>query len=172
MDAKTLNRTINAVCARLANFFVIPAQTTEGKHTLTNGQITLLQDFKVGQRIYIEPPREEWIRAPGSWAIKSKLEVSDGFLYDLDGAEDISDEWAGVIYGQRIPPALVSLAEKIAAWTESPKNAPTAVVSHGVGGYYTETRATGADGLPVGWEAVFAKDLAQFPRQMVTGVRY
>ena len=78
-----LSATINAVCAALSNFFVIPAQRITGNFKLENGSIALPNgNLKVGQRVYIEPQKDAWIQATGSHAIASKL--------PLYGASDLS----------------------------------------------------------------------------------
>jgi hypothetical protein len=90
------------------------------------------------------------------------------YLYELEGLSDVSDEWQGTVYSQRIPPDFIDLCQRIAEWAA--KSQPTNVVSHGVGGYYNQTVATGPDGLPAGWQRVFANELRPYRRSMLTGV--
>ena len=162
MDAKTLNSTINAVCAMLPNHF-LDGTVEEGKLILTNGEITLKADFRVGQRIALGGG----YFARGSYKILTKLPSGNGFIYELEGLDNVSDELA-IAYGQRMPQDFIDLCERIAKWEG--KNEPTKVVSHSVGGYYSETVAVGADGLSAGWQDVFKKELRQYRTQMVTGV--
>ena len=165
MDALELNRTINTICAHLPNWFIQGQPQESGNLILANGKITLKTDFKVGQRILLTGG----MFAVGSFLIASKLEVdTGGYLYTLDGAEGIDDEIA-LVYGQRVPPGFIALCEEIAAWR--PKNKPTSLQSENIIGEYSYTKATGPDGLPPGWQKVFAPDLREYRTQMTTGVR-
>jgi len=168
MAVITLNTTINAVCAHLRNFFVIPGQRITGQFELSGGKIRLPLDLKVGQRIYIEPT-DEYTSAVGSYLIVAKTSNND-FLYALDGLDKVSDTWRGTIYGQNMPADFVQLCKSIAEWEAV--NAPSNLVSESVSGFYSMTLSTGTDGLPAGAPEVFRKDLARFRGRMVTGVRY
>jgi len=168
--ALELNSTINAVCAHLRNFFVLPTQKMARRFELTNGTILLPLELKIGQRVWIEPTGEH-TEAYGSYRIKTKLSADIGeFLYGLDGLEGISDTWQGTIYGQRIPPDFISLCESIATWEAA--NQPSNLISESISGFYKKTLATGENGLPADAYEVFAKGLARFPKRMFTGVRY
>ena len=191
MDTKTLNQTINNICARLPNWFIKDQPQEVGQFTLINGQITLKNDFKVGSRILLTGGDF----AVGSFRITAKeaggitariwddndtwddnklwedytYDILAGFTYTLEGLEGVSDEWQGVVYGQRVPPDFIALCEKVAA--REAANPTGNLVSEQVAGFYSKTLAVGADGLPVGWEVVFKKELAKYRGGMVTGVR-
>ena len=171
MDVRTLNTTINNMCAYLRNFFVVLGQRAEGVFALSGGKIRLPLDLKVGQRVYIEPT-DEHTEAMGSYrvAAKSGKPGRDGHLYTLEGLDEVSDKWCGVIHGQRVPAEFIRLCERIVAWEEA--NVPSNLVSESVSGFYSKTLATNSIGLPVGALEVFRKDLSRFRGRMVTGVRY
>jgi len=170
IDTATLNQTINATCAHLRNFFVIPAQKMTGQFDLAKGSIILPLDLKVGQRLYIEPSRTEHQEASGSYRIASKLPANTGgFLYGLDGLGETTDTWCGTLYGQAVPLDFIEVCKKIIAWEA--KNVPSNLVSESVSGFYSKTLATGEDGLPANALAVFKKGLQRW-RRNVTGVRH
>ena len=159
------NYMINKLMAYLPNYFIQNQPHEHGIFTLTSGKITLSNNYPVGTRILLTGGNN----AVGSYRIISSVPVGDKYIYELDGLTDINDEWQGIVYGQRVPLDFIGLCKKISKWAD--ENEPSNIISHSVGGYYKETVATGNDGLPVGWETVFKKDLARYRSQMLTGVR-
>jgi len=74
-----------------------------------------------------------------------------------DDETSVKDEtFTGVIYWLKFPPGFEELCKEVNAWLADPANKASAVVSHGVAGVYSETRATTTEGLPAGWAQVFA----------------
>ena len=73
------------------------------------------------------------------------------------GSADLQDEiFRGTITPAAVPKAVVALSEDISTWVE--KNPATDKTSESFGGY-SYSRASGANGAPVTWQAVFASRL-------------
>lgn len=84
--------------------------------------------------------------------------VNDG-LHKYPASDLIDEDFNGTVWALAVPPAVVSLADEIAAW--SAKNEPSAYTSESFGGY-SYSKATNANGQPMGWEDVFKSRLNQW----------
>jgi len=62
------------------------------------------------------------------------------------------------------PPEFLELADRIYEFRTDEANTPSGLVSEKVAGLYSVTWATAANGLPAGWQQVFAGDLSAFKR--------
>lgn len=113
-------------------------------------------------------PIQEWTITGGSLEIPGALSgqyiqifgsiLNDGvYLYPMDGLTD--ETFTGTVRLLAIPKAVLALVDEIQAWTE--KNQPTAFTSESFGGY-SRTVATGASGVPAGWQDVFKMRLAPY----------
>lgn len=172
MDIKTLNATINAVCIHVMNFFVLPTQKHTGKIRLENGMIYLPLALKTGQRVWIEPSAGEHTEAYGSYKV---TQAFDGY-FQLEGLEDVSDEWTGTVWGCAVKKDFLDLCQRIAEWQA--ENPHTNVVSEKVANFHSVSYATAGGpkggkggGEPLGAYDIFRKELAAY-RKMFTGVRY
>ena len=67
------------------------------------------------------------------------------------------------------PPEFKALAMRILDYRNSEQGKPSAIVSESVAGFHKWQKATGADGKPLGWAALFADELDPY-RRAVTGV--
>lgn len=155
--------TIDMVCAHIRNHFIDGEPREAGPFELKNGRVKLPDGYREGQRLLLAGG----MFAGGSYRITGKKKSGGGFAYTLEGLEGVDDTLSAV-YGQRMPPRFLSLCGEIAEWLS--ENGRSNVASHSVGGYYSETAATGKDGLPAGWESVFAKELSVYRKQIFTGV--
>lgn len=83
---------------------------------------------------------------------------NDG-LHKYPASDLIDEDFNGAVWALAVPPAVVSLADEIATW--SAKNEPSAYTSESFGGY-SYSKATNANGQPMGWEDVFKSRLNQW----------
>lgn len=83
---------------------------------------------------------------------------NDG-LHKYPASDLIDEDFNGTVWALAVPPAVVSLADEIATW--SAKNEPSAYTSESFGGY-SYSKATNANGQPMGWEDVFKSRLNQW----------
>lgn len=82
---------------------------------------------------------------------------NDGLHYC---GERLTDEkFTGSVWALAVPKKIELLVEEITKWSE--KNQPGAYTSESFGGY-SYTRATNAKGVAVGWQDVFAAQLAPY----------
>ena len=77
-------------------------------------------------------------------------------------AHDLTDEsFDGAVWARAVPPAVVELLQKIQEFEAATANTPTAYISESFGGF-SYTKATDANGLPVGWKSVFKNELSRW----------
>lgn len=87
--------------------------------------------------------------------------LNDGvYNYPVENLKD--EEFTGSIWALAVPPAVLSLVEEIAAWTE--KNGEGGPYTSESFGGYSYTRATNAQGAAVGWRDVFAARLSPWKK--------
>lgn len=126
------------LCAELRNYF--ETEKRFGTFTISGGSISPSDFLQDGQ----------YFRIVGSV-------FNDGV--HRHPAHDLTDEtFDGAVWAMAIPPAVVELLQKIQEFEAATANAPTAYTSESFGGY-SYTKATDANGLPVGWKSVFKNEL-------------
>ena len=117
-------------------------------------------------------PEQEWTITYGTMDVPGALPgqyvriigsvLNDGvYQYPLTGLTD--ETFTGTVRLLAIPKTVLALVDEIQTWTV--KNLPTAYTSESFGGY-SRTVATGASGVPAGWQDVFKMRLAPY-RKMV-----
>lgn len=128
---------LEQILMHLNNWFLVPGGVHADKYTIQDGGIEL--PFLVS----------------GQYFRICNSVLNDG-LHQYP-AEDLTDEtFDGVIWALAVPKQLVSLSDDIKTWTE--KNQPSAFTSESFGGY-SYSKATGANGAPMGWQEVFKSQL-------------
>ena len=137
------------------NFFEKTSES--GQYTIAGGRITLQQEYLLGQYILLT----------GSVLNNGLYHLQDN-LYTLDSSKD--EIFEGTIYGLIIPLDFLQLCKEIDVFAKSPAGAPGPYTSESVIGVHSYTKATGPDGLPVGWQAVFGGRISEF-RKMLTEIR-
>ena len=162
-----LNRTITEVCKHLGNYFTDGQPQVSGDFTIKNGKIVLYDDFIVGQRILLTGGHF----AVGSFEVVDRVYLSDASVYSLSAADDISESWNGIIYGQRIPPDFISLCREIMEFRLDPKERPTTITKESVSNVHSWQKWRGADGVPLGWQDMFAKELSFYRVSMTSNIR-
>lgn len=138
------------ICALLNNYFDRDQPKVEGTFNLIDGMITPDIGIKEGQ----------YIRIIGS-------ALNDGVW--LQGDERLRDEeFKGAVWLMAVPPAVISLADEIAAWqakhgsVESQAMSP--YTSESFAGYsYSKNQASDASGLS-GWQAAYASRLMRWKK--------
>ena len=126
------------LCAELRNYF--ETKKRFGTFTISGGSISPSDFLQDGQ----------YFRIVGSV-------FNDGV--HRHPAHDLTDEtFDGAVWAMAVPPAVVELLQKIQEFEAAAANTPTAYTSESFGGY-TYTKATDANGLPVGWKSVFKNEL-------------
>ena len=126
------------LCAELRNYF--ETEKRFGTFTISGGSISPSDFLQDGQ----------YFRIVGSV-------FNDGV--HRHPAHDLTDEtFDGAVWAMAVPPAVIELLQKIQEFEAATANAPTAYISESFGGY-SYTKATDANGLPVGWKSVFKNEL-------------
>ena len=126
------------LCAELRNYF--ETEKRFGTFTISGGSISPSDFLQDGQ----------YFRIVGSV-------FNDGV--HRHPAHDLTDEtFKGAVWAMAVPPAVIELLQKIQEFEAATANAPTAYTSESFGGY-SYTKATDANGLPVGWKSVFKNEL-------------
>ena len=126
------------LCAELRNYF--ETEKRFGTFTISDGSISPSNFLQSGQ----------YYRIVGSV-------FNDGV--HRNPAHDLTDEtFDGAVWAMAVPPTVVELLHKIDDFEKAEANSPTAYTSESFGGY-SYTKATDANGLPVGWRSVFKSEL-------------
>ena len=132
------------LCAELRNYF--ETEKRFGTFTISGGSISPSDFLQDGQ----------YFRIVGS--------VFNDGVYRYP-AHDLADEtFKGAVWAMNVQPAVIELLQKIQEFEAATANAPTAYISESFGGY-TYTKATDANGLPVGWKSVFKNELSRWRKQ-------
>ena len=178
----TLNQTISEVCRHLRNFFHFddnankPHYRKEGNFNITDGNIELdSNELQYGDWIAIKSRRLSGIyRLDKVPPLESPLEPYTVPHFRLSNGSDSNNPLDGVesltvaVWRLELPIGFVDLCREIMDWRNDPKNAPSAVISHSVIGFYSETRATGKDGKAIGWKGHFSDRIPDNWRNMFT----
>lgn len=126
------------LCAELRNYF--ETKKRFGTFTISGGSISPSDFLQDGQ----------YFRIVGSV-------FNDGV--HRHPAHDLTDEtFDGAVWAMAVPPAVVELATEIEEYNKSDAGKPSSYISENFGGY-GYTKATDANGLPVGWKTVFKNEL-------------
>jgi len=135
------------------------ADREDGRFTVNNGKIDFAGDYLVS----------EWIVLTGSRLNNGVYMVNDYTAgeYELsDGNNPIKmitePTFSGTVYRLVFPSGFVNVCRRIMEYGKSPHGDPAqkgAIISEGVLGFHNWTKATGADGLPLGWEKLFRSQL-------------
>ena len=78
------------------------------------------------------------------------------------GADFLTDEtFTGAVWALKIPPAVIALANEIEAYNDGDAAKVSPYTSESFGGY-SYTRATDANGAPIGWQEVFRSQMRKW----------
>lgn len=152
---------LTELCEYLRNWFVEDRDMHIGKITITGGEITARDDLYLLGDKQLEPLNGQYIRVIGS--------VFNDGVHRYPDFEMQDETFDGAVWLMRIPPAVLDLADDIAAWKAkymtldskymSPYNSESfAGYSYSKSGSGASAAANGS-GLD-GWHAVFADRLS------------
>lgn len=131
---------LTELCAHLRNYFEVSNGRHFGNFTISGGSIAPLDFLQEGQ----------CFRIIGSV-------FNDGVR--KYGEENLTDEtFNGAVWAMAVPPAVVDLSEEIKAYNDSDAGKASPYTSESFGGY-SYTKATDANGVPIGWQKAFASRL-------------
>ena len=77
-------------------------------------------------------------------------------------ASDLTDEvFNGAIWAMAVPPSVIDLSAEIEEYNKSDSGKSSPYTSESFGGY-SYTKATDANGAPIGWQKAFASRLSKW----------
>ena len=132
------------LCAELRNYF--ETEKRFGTFTISDGSISPSDFLQDGQ----------YFRIVGS--------VFNDGVYRYPAHDLVDETFKGAVWAMNVQPAVVELLHKIQEFEAATANAPTAYISESFGGF-SYTKATDANGLPVGWKSVFKNELSRWRKQ-------
>jgi hypothetical protein len=135
---------LTELCAELRNYFVV--EIHEGRFTIDGGKIAPLDFIQENQ----------YFRIVGSV-------FNDGVYKNTADLELTNENFSGSVWSMAVPPSVIDLAEEIKKYNESDEAKPSAYTTESFGGY-SYSKATDANGAPMGWKKVFASRLKPYRR--------
>ena len=134
---------LTEICAELRNYFEVPNGRHFGTFTISGGSIAPLDFLQEGQ----------YFRIIGSL-------FNDG-VHQYP-ASDLTDEvFHGAVWAMAVPPTLVAISAEIEEYNKSDAGKASPYTSESFGGY-SYTKATDANGAPIGWQKEFASRLSKW----------
>lgn len=129
---------LEEVLMHLNNWFLVPDGIHEDTYEIKDGSITLpfLDD---GQ----------YFRIVGSI-------FNDG-LHQYPATDLTTETFDGTVWALAVPKQIVLIADDISEWNEK-QGTPSPYTSESFGGY-SYSKATGSNGMPIGWQDVFKAQL-------------
>ena len=131
---------LTEICAELRNYFEVPNGRHFGKFTISGGSIAPLDFLQEGQ----------YFRIVGS--------VFNDGVYQYPATSLTDEEFEGAVWAMAVPPTLIALAAEIEAYNDSDAGKASPFTAESFGGY-SYTKATDANGAPIGWQKAFASRL-------------
>ena len=136
---------LTEICAELRNWFVVPDGAHIGTYTISGGSIAPLDFLQEGQ----------YFRIVGS--------VFNDGVYQYPATSLTDEGFEGAVWAMRLPPAVIALAAEIEEYNKSDAGKASPFTSESFGGY-AYTKATDANGAPIGWQKAFASRLNKWRR--------
>ena len=134
---------LTEICAEIRNYFEVPSGRHFGTFTISGGSIAPLDFLQEGQ----------YFRIVGS--------VFNDGVYQYPATSLTDEVFEGAVWAMALPPSLIALAAEIKAYNDSDDGKPSPFTSESFGGY-AYTKATDANGAPIGWKKAFASRLAKW----------
>ena len=131
---------LTELCAELRNYFEVPNGRHFGTFTISGGSIAPLDFLQEGQ----------YFRIVGS--------VFNDGVYQYPATSLTDEVFEGAVWAMAVPPTLIALAAEIKAYNDSDAGKPSPFTAESFGGY-SYTKATDANGAPIGWQKAFASRL-------------
>ena len=134
---------LTEICAELRNWFVVPNGVHIKTYTISGGSIAPLDFLREGQ----------YFRIIGS--------VFNDGVHQYPAADLTDETFHGAVWAMAVPPTLIDLATEIEEYNNSDAGKSSPYTSESFGGY-SYTKATDANGTPIGWQKAFASRLNQW----------
>ena len=134
---------LTEICAELRNWFVVPDGVHIGTYTISGGSIAPLDFLQEGQ----------YFRIVGS--------VFNDGVHQYPASDLTDEQFHGAVWAMSLPPDFIALSAEIKAYNESDAGKPSPFTSESFGGY-AYTKATDANGAPIGWQKAFASRLNKY----------
>ena len=131
---------LTEICAELRNYFEVPNGRHFGTFTINGGSIAPLDFLQEGQHF----------RIVGS--------VFNDGVYQYHATSLTDEVFEGAVWAMAVPPTLIALSAEIEEYNKSDAGKPSPFTSESFGGY-SYTKATDANGVPIGWQKAFASRL-------------
>ena len=131
---------LTELCAELRNYFEVPNGRHFGKFEISGGSIAPLDFLQEGQ----------YFRIIGS-------AFNDG-VYQYPDTSLTDEVFEGAVWAMAVPPSIIALSAEIKAYNDSDAGQASPYTSESFGGY-SYTKATDANGAPIGWQKAFASRL-------------
>ena len=131
---------LTEICAEIRNYFEVPNGRHFGTFTISGGSIAPLDFLQEGQ----------YFRIVGS--------VFNDGVYQYPATSLTDEVFEGAVWAMAAPPTLIALAAEIEAYNDSDASKASPYTSESFGGY-SYTKATDANGAPIGWQKAFASRL-------------
>ena len=131
---------LTELCAELRNYFEVPNGRHFGNFTISGGSIAPLDFLQEGQ----------YFRIVGS--------VFNDGVYQYPATSLTDEVFEGAVWAMSLPPNFIALAAEIEAYNESDAGKASPYTSESFDGY-AYTKATDANGAPIGWQKAFASRL-------------
>ena len=131
---------LTEICAEIRNYFEVPNGRHFGTFTISGGSIAPLDFLQEGQHF----------RIVGS--------VFNDGVYQYPATSLTDEVFEGAVWAMAVPPTLIALATEIKAYNDSDAGKASPYTSESFGGY-SYTKATDANGAPIGWQKAFASRL-------------
>lgn len=131
---------LTELCAELRNYFEVPNGRHFGKFEISGGSIAPLDFLQEGQ----------YFRIVGS--------VFNDGVYQYPATSLTDEVFEGAVWAMALPPSIIALAAEIKAYNDSDVGKASPYTSESFGGY-SYTKATDANGAPIGWQKAFASRL-------------
>ena len=128
---------LTELLAEIRNYFEVPNGRHFGNFTISGGSIAPLDFLQEGQ----------YFRIVGS--------VFNDGVYQYPATSLTDEVFEGAVWAMRLPPTLIALAAEIKEYNDSDAGKASPYTSESFGGY-SYTKATDANGAPIGWQKAFA----------------
>ena len=134
---------LTELCAELRNYFEVPNGRHFGKFTISGGSIAPLGFLQDGQ----------YFRIVGS--------VFNDGVHQYPAADLTDEVFHGAVWAMSLPPDLIALSAEIEEYNKSDAGKASPYTAESFGGY-SYTKATDANGAPIGWQKAYASRLNKY----------
>jgi hypothetical protein len=134
---------LTELLAEIRNYFEVPNGRHFGTFTISGGRIAPLDFLQEGQ----------YFRIVGS--------VFNDGVYQYPATSLTDEVFEGAVWAMALPPSIIALSAEIKAYNDSDAGKPSPYASESFGGY-SYTKATDANGAPIGWQKAFASRLSRW----------